>query len=370
MNTSGTVRCLGLILTLASIVLLAATGCQQPASAPRVPTVTASTNPFAGDEACRECHLREFKTHASSGHKLTLRLVNPAAMGADTPPTGPVPGTKYVVRNEGGRYTLQDTRRPERIRPLELAFGAGRTGITFIAYETDTSFRRLRVSWFPRLKRWHITPGMEDVGDDDPASRLRDEPARGCILCHAVYLPPKSAKVEPKYLGVGCESCHGAGRAHIEAARIEGNRNLGMARLKDWTALQINDRCGNCHSAQTEEMASPTAKDERPRFQVNGILYSKCFERSVGGLSCITCHDAHAAIEKNPKTYEAACLKCHTPGAMIQHRDPESGKGPPCPVNPRNGCIPCHMPAKRIFPHSVIPTRMTDHLIRIHPELR
>jgi hypothetical protein len=38
-------------------------------------------------------------------------------------------------------------------------------------------------------------------------------------------------------------------------------------------------------------------------------------------------------------------------------------QGSVCPVNPRGHCIPCHMPARQLFPDTRIPIAMADHLI-------
>jgi hypothetical protein len=94
-------------------------------------------------------------------------------------------------------------------------------------------------------------------------------------------------------------------------------------------------------------------------------MLSRCYTRSGDGLSCVTCHDPHEDAETAPSVYVAKCLACHGSVAQQARTDVASScrSGPPCPINPRDDCISCHMPTvKGAVPRTIF----TDHWIRIH----
>jgi hypothetical protein len=104
------------------------------------------------------------------------------------------------------------------------------------------------------------------------------------------------------------------------------------------------------------------------RFQPYGLMKSRCFKESHDTLSCLTCHNPHADASADPATYVSACLRCHPSSASASARASGSATGKPCPVNPRAGCIRCHMPSREVAPD--LPVRMADHFITVHREIR
>ena len=63
-----------------------------------------------------------------------------------------------------------------------------------------------------------------------------------CIKCHTVGFEKSGGFIDfdatPHLMNVQCESCHGAGRQHVESAGFESTKN------SDWQAEQI---CAQCH---------------------------------------------------------------------------------------------------------------------------
>jgi len=102
------------------------------------------------------------------------------------------------------------------------------------------------------------------------------------------------------------------------------------------------------------------------RFQPYGLMKSRCFQASKDTLSCLTCHKPHSNVSSNKETYEKACLSCHdTSGSTSKTQGQAAVKA--CPVNPKSGCISCHMPKRGVLPTSDVDTMMADHHIRIFP---
>jgi formate-dependent nitrite reductase cytochrome c552 subunit len=120
----------------------------------------------------------------------------------------------------------------------------------------------------------------------------------------------------------------------------------------EWTADSQLSLCGQCHRHPSRAVPGVIRPENTAlaRFQPVGISQSKCYTKSAGAFSCVTCHDPHARASSDHADYEAACLRCH-----------ESPRDTACPVSPRGGCIDCHMPkvdaGQRVL--------FTDHWIRV-----
>jgi hypothetical protein len=96
---------------------------------------------------------------------------------------------------------------------------------------------------------------------------------------------------------------------------------------------------------------------------------NRCYTESVGGLSCLTCHNPNCDAETSTAHYEAQCLSCHAAVSAKTSRATrravltEGARRITCPVNPSNNCLKCHMPATPSAVHHAV---FTDHHIRIH----
>ena len=317
---------------------------------------------FAGNAACKACHEAEFTQHAHSRHMQTLREATVADLGTLAPAPGPVPG--------GGVFTIEQGRlvtdspnaltKSERM-PLQVALGSGKTGMTFMAL-FEKSGAEIRQSYFPQEKTWHMTPGRKNEDEVRNGRIYKEAELRACLECHAVTLPLSRLMPERRFMGVGCESCHGAGKEHIEAMTSgEKPAGLGLTRLQAATGTELNELCGKCHrTADDVQAIGEAAQKMTQRFQPYGLSLSKCFKQSNNKLTCVTCHNPHTDASLDHKAYDNTCLSCHSAPKSV------------CPVNPKEKCVSCHMPQKRLFnpAKSTIPISMADHFIRIYKDSR
>jgi len=147
--------------------------------------------------------------------------------------------------------------------------------------------------------------------------------ADACAPCHAEvtksFGASAHAKVAPMPGGSSnpCETCHGAGSAHIAAGGDTTKIiNPAKASRKDFAAT-INLICTQCHT----EMRGPFAYEHAP-IQAEG---------------CVACHSPHgsenAGLLKQPMN--AVCTQCHSPsaGASVHSTKPGSQPKP---------CTDCH----------------------------
>ncbi|MEP6755661.1 MAG: multiheme c-type cytochrome [Chthonomonadales bacterium] len=355
----------------APVALFLASGCGPKSEAAKTPiavTPAVAKVEFVGNDACKECHGKACDMHQKSNHNFTMNVADRKTLEKLFPKSGPIRKTPYSVKEDPEHIVFTRTGQQPANITADYVLGSGHAGMTSFAITKPDHITEFRMSYFPRTGQWYVTPGQEAVGNDDLGMEHDTSLSRKCILCHATNLPDNSLKAEPKFFGVGCESCHGPGSAHIEAAKTKGATDLKVEKLHGLSGDKMNDLCGKCHRKAADVSITGPDSTATHRFQPFGLQQSPCFEKSHGKLTCITCHDPHTNAEKNPKFYESICLSCHKPAGSIaldpiavKRVDPVISKI--CPVNSKDKCVTCHMPKRKVFPFSPVPMEMNDHLI-------
>lgn len=260
--------------------------------------------------------------------------------------------------------------------------------------------------WFVREQRW--------IHEDDsflapPELDSRMEPiaegwSRGCDRCHAVAATfdwsaeHQTGSAEAVDLGIACEACHGAGRAHAEHYRNPARRyarHLGLMAGEDDIVVPSEldpqrgaEVCAQCHAAldpidpeafprdfspgddlslvaRPIEPLTPVPDwlqahlDDDPEFlhsaywndgtmriagrDWSALRASGCYD---GGLTCTTCHQLHGAdpndqLKPSATGHSAAgegvCTDCHADHASEAHTHH-------APKSSGARCMNCHMP--------------------------
>lgn len=190
-----------------------------------------------------------------------------------------------------------------------------------------------------------------------------------------------------------CESCHGDGKAHMEAggdtSLISVPRGLAGADATCVTCHgQAKDRkshrfgahansavvnCLSCHSIHTP--ADPVKLVAKPQLELCGTCHSSRvasfrnmpYTHRIGraGLECTTCHDPHARpgkenIRQTPAG-EVACLSCHT-----DKRGPFVFQHGGAVVN---DCTTCHQPHGSSNPNQLKRSRVFQLCLECHSPL-
>lgn len=193
-----------------------------------------------------------------------------------------------------------------------------------------------------------------------------------CATCHAEEVknfegnPHSRLALMHSGKGVTCESCHGAGKAHVES----GGDATKIFQFSKATARQVDDKCSGCHaashpnfarSAHGEAGVSCTSCHSTHKFESEANMlkvsqpqlcyschtdvkpaFSQPFHHKVneGLMSCSDCHDPHGSFQaKNLKSaadQNAVCTKCHseTAGPFVYEHPPIKTEG----------CVSCHSP--------------------------
>lgn len=322
---------------------------------------------YVGSHACAECHQEIFNRQASSNHALTLRPT-PEGWAEDKVPPGfkltdPGTGLVYQLLDPAGKVrqaVLQDGKEIASAG-LDLLLGSGHHGVSPMSFDGST-WRYLSLTYYAK-HGWDFSP-MHGLGD----AAARQKNATGwpvapdelekCFGCHSTRLAFDGSRLDMQRseLGVRCESCHGPGRAHVEAVRSR-TQDIAIPNPSKWATESHMALCEQCHNETAtlegtlfgipDDPASPQAV----KFHVHGLRKSRCFTEAGGKLRCSTCHDPHGNSETDASFYEARCLSCHA------SNDPKTEA---CPVSPKKGCLPCHMPKVQVEKY----THFADHWIR------
>lgn len=330
-------------------------------------TWSGDSNAYASSESCRACHAAIVEEQLASNHARTVRDLSREAPLApfDTgqPVLDPLTGARYVMnRSKRKRPQIELTIGNDSVRQeLAYEFGSGAHAMGYLTRVDAGEWVDARLNYYTEIHGWDFTSSQDKPSaylTKQPLGRPQTEAKAGeCFSCHSTVVrvsgkgvtpDGRQVRLRPEHsaLGVTCESCHGPRAAHVKQMRA-GTKSEPAPRL---TADEINAICGRCHGLTNVNPAHPVIA----RFQPWGLSQSRCFRESAGRLTCLTCHDPHQNAARDASFYEAKCLSCHSGGA--------SPAKTVCPVNPKAGCIPCHMPEDS---HSMLHIRFYDHRIRV-----
>lgn len=311
---------------------------------------------YAGNESCRPCHPAEFDGHASSPHARTVHAIAPGEARPEFHQAVTVAdgqnGLSYsiVPEGEGGVLEARGEGREERGGP-SWVFGSGTHAWTYLR-EEGRNFVELRLSYYPPAREWNFTPGQ---GPANPLGVLLGQQysplgAAACFGCHSTVLvgAPAGLALERSILNVGCESCHGPARGHVESALAD---RLPLVLPRHPRGKDQMQTCGACHRLPTVGEPGPMMESQLARFAGPALMRSRCYLESGGRLTCTTCHDPHRPASRSGVFYDAKCGSCH---------DPAAGKG--CTAGRRAACVSCHMPKQKVA--RKLPLVFHNHWIR------
>jgi len=360
-----------------------------------------SPDRFAGSQACRNCHEHEYQTYVATNHSRALSLVVPDREPPDGVFDHTPSGRRYRVVRRDGRLMHEesllsgdreqghtDSSDGEEMRlsslPVMYAVGSGHFGKTYLC-EADGFLIESPITWYEPRESWGMSPGY-DKPQHSSFTRVVPE---NCLLCHTGHVEPITAnhwKVRIIEESIGCERCHGPGRAHVE--RQSAERKAGadvddsIINPKQLSRKLSEAICQQCHLQGDLQVAGRGVQpdDYRPglpleRFRCEfrirrpaigmsivghfeQLTQSDCYRQSET-FTCVTCHDPHVDIPpaSRPEHFRSVCLTCHGERGCkvdLEIRQNES----------QNDCVACHMPKSQTeVPH----VAFTHHRIGIHP---
>ena len=283
--------------------------------------------------------------------------------------TAPDNGYTYAAQLDGEDCYLsgKGPKGQGRLR-ADIVWGSGKNGMTFMSRDKAEAWVELRTSYYTRTKKWDYTPQqLPGQHLDRPAGViLTGADLQSCLYCHVTVLRENqdgSPDIGQTSFGVGCEKCHGAGKAHITQFQTGAKAQQANAVMEDLgkaSPQRITAICGACHrDTSNANIGDPQVERNLPRFQGVALALSQCYQKS-GQLSCISCHNSHTDADADAAKSDRVCQSCHTTGAKQPQK---TAPLKTCPVNPTNNCSHCHMPRQRIT--SIPYVAYNNHWIKV-----
>jgi len=359
-----------------------------------IPSRAAPLEGFAGSATCAECHAEETKAWSDSDHAWALKTPDARSMLGDF--NGQSFTHKGVTSRffmKDGKYFVETDGASGKLETFEILYAVGHRPLQ--QYLVDTGSGRLQVldiAWDVNAKRWfHLYPDQDLPAGDGMhwTGTYKNWQAR-CATCHQTGFDKgydfasRTYKSHWAELTVGCETCHGPAKAHVEAAR-QGNPHQSLV-PKLGAGQQENEinTCGPCHARRdafsqvqpragtpfndhyalsllTPDLYFGDGQQNAEVFILGSFLQSKM---KAKGVTCSNCHEPHSnglVAEGN-----AVCTQCHNEGGRSDfptlrkaeydtpaHHQHEAG-------SEAAQCVTCHMPERSYM--LIDPRR--DHFFR------
>jgi hypothetical protein len=341
--------------------------------------------PNLGAAKCARCHRANFEAQQHSRHSRTFyrnRQIAKLPFLPKQPLTDPSDADVIHTYRRSQDHVEVDTRIHDRVvrTVIDYAFGSGDRGLTLVGHNEMNHLFESRLSYYSNPGGWDVTSGQSVRAAQEVSyqgSLLNLDVVRRCILCHQTNPTAILSGAGPEAAdpAIGCEKCHGPGGHHLLAVEASPQpKDLAIARPSMARGEPIIQLCGQCHDPRKVDTKLTPTLDAAIRFQATSLTWSRCYVETEKTLDCLTCHNPHRDAETKPEHYEAKCLECHSPSAPAptrsaaganRGRDAFAARSS-CPVQPKSGCISCHMPkGETPIPHS----RFTDHFIRIRRDV-
>jgi hypothetical protein len=387
-------------MSLQSVLLLVLASAFAPGATRPQPFYlnTASGVKYVGSKVCARCHGAICKEFSQTPMGRSMVLPSDPSLPLLSAPVkvhDPRSGLDYEIYRSGsslyqsqseedaeGNFVFTETHR------IAYAIGAGIDGVGYLVREGN-HILEAPLSYYTQTHGWGLSPAYagKEVGFD---RQVMTE----CLTCHSGRPRPMAggwgAYDNPPFeqLAIGCENCHGPGSLHVKERTNRGplpgtlDRSIvNPADLPSWLADNICMRChedGDMHVLQPGKalqdfrpgtpldhtvaiFSIPFTPQSPPQsallHQYMQMILSKCYLRTNGKMTCITCHDPHfePTASEAPAYYRKKCLMCHTEQSCTVPLARRIRQSPP------DDCITCHMPREKL--RTISHSALTNHRI-------
>ena len=384
-----TIRPWGTLVILGLVWLTAVNVAQSrdPGTPSTTPAMALEREGYVGSEACKDCHENAYAAWRGSLHSQMTKPIGQASVSGQFSLDAPVAqhGRTYEMRNAAGHYSIAVTPpggTPETF-DIDYTLGAKRFQ-GYLSRLADGRVYVLPIFWDVAWKRWLDWSELTPVPDS--SHDVRQIWNVNCFNGHATNIQrnfdvaTRTFATTATEFGIGCEACHGPGRAHVEltagwradpeSRKAGGDMRIFSARFA--TSQQVYDSCAYCHGNKTNYFTGFTPGDRLEDFAQLSLLSDRIVETDPQGdfwpdgrpsrfnrpqaltlagcfraseLSCTSCHVAHGspnefALEVPMSGSDTLCTQCHLPLAEPQALSRHSNHAP---GSAGSGCVGCHM---------------------------
>jgi predicted CXXCH cytochrome family protein len=331
-------------------------------------------NAFVGAQSCKSCHATEYRAWSVSGHyKAMLPASDSTVSGDFNDQKLTASGMSSRFFKKDGKYFINTEGEDGKSQDFEIKYTFGYYPLQqYLVEFPGGRMQATRATWDLKNKKWFYQYPDQKI----PAHNWFHWTGNAqnwntmCANCHSTNVQKNYNSDSDSYhttyseINVSCETCHGAGKLHIEYIQGEdykmGKKTTGSFLLlyKNEGQLAEINACAVCHARRSEISAHPIpgaplldnyipeipttehyfadgqARDED--YNYTSFTESKMFRH---GVRCSNCHEPHAA--KLKFTGNELCTQCHgkTTYDTEAHSFHSSGSA-------GSECKNCHMPGK------------------------
>jgi len=392
---------------LAALCLTASVAFATPPQAEARPGADPSARKLADhvpDGECLACHADQARLWTGSKHQRAMQSATPdSVLGdfADARFTGKGEAAHFLRRGDAFQVATAGADGQRAQFPVTHTFGI-RPLQQVLLPQPGGRLQAFTIAWDTERKTWF---SLYPEGANPPGSTLHWSGRYQnwnlmCGECHTTAYRKGYDDATDSYrttwaeANVGCQACHGGGRAHTESARAVAAAGQGTPTPTANRALagahpQV-DQCAACHARRTRLVEDAVAgapllvqfmpdnlradlyhADGQQReevFEYGSYRQSRMYQ---AGVACTDCHDPHSGERRAEGN--ALCTACHNdapdrvrfPGLRAknydgaEHHFHTAGQA-------GSQCVDCHMPSRN---YMVVHGRR-DHAIRIpRPDL-
>ena len=215
------------------------------------------------------------------------------------------------------------------------------------------------------MKRWLIF-GAAVACLAGPKSKEGYIMSETCTACHEdigkSFAKSRHAIIDTDenrgWKGMACESCHGPGAKHGEAAEAKFILNPAKAATR-----QADAACLSCHRNQTTSAGRVKGSHgvgQASCVSCHSVHHESRAHRETANALCTSCHLEAKAQFARPHTHRVAqnamtCLDCHNPHGTIRQAGLASTARA---QNNEPGCLKCHTDKRGPFAFEHAPVRL------------
>ncbi|WP_310560510.1 tetratricopeptide repeat protein [Flavobacterium sp.] len=328
---------------------------------------------YVGDQSCKKCHANEFNDWKHSDHYMSMLPPNDSTVKGDfNNVTFTADGVTSRFYKKGAKFYINTEGDDGKNHDFEIKYIFGYKPLQqYLVQFPDGRLQVPRLSWDVNKKKWFNQYAGQNIPSHDWLHWTGNAQNWNtmCASCHSTNLKKNydiktdSYKTSYSIINVSCESCHGAGKQHVDF--ISGDYKSGERVAGSFMKLAKNSKqteelttCAPCHARVSElsgsHIDSPEIMDnyipaipDTENYHADGqvddedyiytsFLQSKMFHK---GVTCSTCHNPHSV--KLKRVGNQTCTLCHNPTKYDVPTHTFHKKG-----TPGAECKNCHMPGK------------------------
>jgi predicted CXXCH cytochrome family protein len=333
---------------------------------------------YAGSESCKECHAAAFEKWHPSNHGRAERLVSKDEDYKSFEPKqtlvhGKDTSEAFVDADGLAKILTQGLDKQRHVYPVVRVIGNNPLR-QFLVPAPGGRMQTCDVSLDPAKNEWFDVYGDEDERAPGDWGHWTGQGMNWNAMCAACHNTRLRKNYEPQTnsyhttmaeMSVGCESCHGPLKDHVEWQKKPPLNAKKDPTLSKPSRDQVMETCAACHARRAEltgdlipgesfyDHFSLVVTDETDTYHPDGQVRDENYEFTSflssgmhhAGVRCVDCHDPHST--KNIVKGNQLCMNCHTapradfPTAPVIDPTAHSHHGA---ESTGNQCISCHMP--------------------------